>query len=226
MRFKGVLLDIDNTLYDYGSAHRAGLAAAASVLQRRLGLTPRRVLREYEAARSAVNRRLAGTAASHNRMLYFQRMMESLGANPMRHSLPAYSAYWRAFLADIRLDADVRAFLTRIRGARVCCLTDLTAHIQHRKAVRLGLARFATAIVTSEEAGRDKPHPTIFRLGLEKIGLGPKDVCMVGDSFSKDIAGATRLGIRAFWLNPSGKSRCLGPLAVSVRNLRELAELL
>lgn len=226
MRFKGVFLDIDNTLYEYEPAHRVAVEAATALLARRLRVGPRRLRAGYEAARAEVNGRLAGTAASHNRMLYFQRMLESLGVNPLEHALPAYSAYWDGFLAHIRLSDDARFFLKRIQKAKVCLITDLTAHIQHRKAVRLGLGRIAAAIVTSEEAGREKPHPAIYRMALKKVGLLPKDVCMVGDSFGKDILGATRLGIRGFWLNRRGESRSLGRLAVSVRDLRELAEML
>ena len=30
------------------------------------------------------------------------------------------------------------------------------------------------------------------------------EVCMIGDSFKKDILGASRLGIQSIWLNSSG----------------------
>ena len=53
-------------------------------------------------------------------------------------------------------------------------------------------------IVTSEEAGIEKPNKLIFNLSLEKIQLQYKDVIMVGDSFSKDIKGANELGIKSY----------------------------
>lgn len=56
-------------------------------------------------------------------------------------------------------------------------------------------------IFTSEEARAYKPRQEIFRLALDSAGLSPDEVIHVGDSVSGDYQGASRLGIRALWLN-------------------------
>ena len=61
-------------------------------------------------------------------------------------------------------------------------------------------------LVTSEEAGREKPHPYVFMLSLKKLGLKASEVCVIGDSFSKDIFGARNLQIDAIWLNRFNKN--------------------
>ena len=43
-------------------------------------------------------------------------------------------------------------------------------------------------------------------LNLKSTGLMPDEVLHIGDSVSSDVKGATKVGIRALWLNRFGKS--------------------
>lgn len=78
----------------------------------------------------------------------------------------------------------------------VCLITDLTAEIQLRKIVHLKIEKLIDLVVSSEEAGADKPHNSIFALALKKLRLSRKEVVMIGDDSRKDIKGARALGIR------------------------------
>ena len=53
------------------------------------------------------------------------------------------------------------------------------------------------AAVCSRAHGRIKPHETIFRAALERLGVEPGDAVMVGDSLEDDVEGARALGMRA-----------------------------
>jgi HAD superfamily hydrolase (TIGR01549 family) len=57
------------------------------------------------------------------------------------------------------------------------------------------------AAVGSRGHGWTKPHPSIFRAVLERLGVAPEEAAMVGDSPEDDIEGARALGIRAFLLD-------------------------
>ncbi len=58
------------------------------------------------------------------------------------------------------------------------------------------------AALGSGAFGRTKPHPTIFREVLGRLGVEPADAAMVGDSLEDDIDGARAAGIaRAFLLD-------------------------
>ena len=46
-----------------------------------------------------------------------------------------------------------------------------------------------------------KPHESIFRAVLERLGVQPDEAAMVGDSPQDDIEGARALGMRAFLLD-------------------------
>ena len=78
----------------------------------------------------------------------------------------------------------------RLLGIPTAIITDLTAQIQFRKMVYFGLDQYFNYIITSEEAGFDKPHEAPFRIALEK--MQPKGDCiwMIGDNPINDIGGA------------------------------------
>jgi putative hydrolase of the HAD superfamily len=59
--------------------------------------------------------------------------------------------------------------------------------------------------ISSREHGRTKPHPTIFRAALERLGVAAENAAMVGDSPEDDIGGARALGMRAFLLDREGR---------------------
>ena len=135
-------------------------------------------------------------------MLYFQRMFENLKMNAQLHALKTYEIYWDVFLKSMKLYEGAGIFLQLTKDVPICLVTDLTAHIQHRKLLELNIEKYINFMVSSEEAGIEKPHSHIFEMALSKLKLQPNDVIMIGDNFQKDIVGASLLGIRSFWINP------------------------
>ncbi len=206
MRFKGILLDIDNTLYDYDPTHAVALEAVMNEMVNKFGLNEEDARRLYERARSEVHARLSGTASSHNRLLYFQRMFEILKINPLERALGLYRLYWERFLENMSPCEGIYDFLGFVKTLKICLVSDLTADIQYRKIEKLKLFVYTNLLVTSEEAGREKPHPAFFKCALGKIGLPSSEICMIGDDYERDMMGAAKLGIRSFWLNRSRRS--------------------
>jgi putative hydrolase of the HAD superfamily len=60
----------------------------------------------------------------------------------------------------------------------------------------LELARHFETLVVSARVGFQKPHPGIFRLALERLGVTPAASIHVGDSYAADVLGARKVGIR------------------------------
>ena len=63
-----------------------------------------------------------------------------------------------------------------------------------------GLTKYFSEIIESAEVGIRKPDPAIYQSGLEKIGLNPKEVIIIGDSYKNDINPASILGCPSIWL--------------------------
>lgn len=223
--YKGLLLDIDNTLYPYKNSHDVGLNAVFSLIESQFGVERASIKNAFSEARKEVHITLSETAASHNRMLYFQKMLERLNLASTSFTLELYDAYWGHFLNEITVFDGVYEVLEKYKN-RICLVTDLTAHIQHRKIKKLMLDKYVDLVVTSEEVGHEKPHPSMFNLSLEKLKCSKDEVCMVGDSFKKDILGASRLGIQSIWLNSSGDTEeHNSPLIKEVNSFEKILKL-
>lgn len=67
-----------------------------------------------------------------------------------------------------------------------------------------GLDGFFSRIVESSVVGVRKPDPAIYRLGVEAMGFPAGQVLVVGDSFSKDVVPAKKVGCKVAWLKGEG----------------------
>jgi putative hydrolase of the HAD superfamily len=186
------LFDTDNTLYPYDPAHAAAQLAVREKVAKTFSISPEDFDKAFNEARSQVKKRLKHTASSHSRLLYLQRMLEIMGlGSQVLLALDFEQTYWRTFLSNAVLFEGVKDLLDDIRllGIPTAIVTDLTAQIQFRKVVYFGLDQYFDYIVTSEEAGFDKPHEAPFQIALEK--MRPKGDCiwMIGDNPVNDIRG-------------------------------------
>ena len=206
MKFKGILLDLDNTLYNYDKSHQVAQKVLFSKISKLFDLSFTEINDFYNKSRSQIHSELNGTASSHNRLLYIQRLLELAGLNSLEKSLELYDLYWDSFIENIEVYEGVYNFLESLSSHKICLLTDLTADIQFKKVVKLKLDKYIEFMVTSEEAGIEKPNSKMFSMALNKIGLDYSDVCMIGDNFDKDIMGACNLGIKSFWINDKSKN--------------------
>lgn len=226
---KGILLDIDNTLYPYPPAHTAALEAVFTKFQSTLNCSRSEFDQVYARARDVIHERLEGTAASHHRLLYFQHLCEFLTVNPLPHAAHMTETYWSTFLQNMSFFDGATAFLEFVRDKKICLITDLVADIQYRKVEQLGLSTYTSCMVTSEEAGVEKPDPRIFTAALEKIGLGAEEVIMIGDDLTRDVRGALRSGIPVIWFKGNADlltdEECAQPIYI-VSSFEEIITLL
>ena len=201
-RPNAVLFDTDNTLYDYGLANKAGEDAVCQKAKNLLGIDEEKFKKLYLQARKEIKSQLGPTASSHSRLLYYQRVIELLGLRAhLLISLDFEQTFWRTFLANAPLFADVKTTLNLLRrfNVPIAIVTDLTAHIQLRKLTYFGLEDVFDAVVTSEEVGIDKPDIKNFELVLKKLNMTSSDkVWMIGDDPYTDIFGAREFGAITF----------------------------
>lgn len=225
MALKAVLFDLDNTLYDFSSAHKLGLRAMAEYGESRFDVPARRFLLAYQQADKQLKKELPYVAACHNRAIIAQRMLELLELPSLVTPLELYETYWGTVLRTIKPREGTLELLGRLHHQRIrtgIC-TDMTAHIQHRKIAALGLAGHLDAMVSSEEAGVEKPNPKIFHDCLRKLHVQPNESLYIGDSFERDVCGAHAAGMLPFWLNISGAAAPKVDFAYKeLRNLNDL----
>jgi HAD superfamily hydrolase (TIGR01509 family) len=74
------------------------------------------------------------------------------------------------------------------------------AGVLHDALLRLGIREPFDALVVSGDVGFLKPHPRIFEVALETLGVArAEDAVMVGNDVPCDITGAKRAGLRTIW---------------------------
>lgn len=195
---KVVLFDLDNTLYRYEPVHQKALNGTYKILKKEIKISLKDFLKLYKISRAEINRELVGTASSHNKVLYFQRLVEK-SHNTINPDiiLKLYNAYWDTFLKNMELQEGVFQTLKKLKqlDIKTAIISDLTTNIQLRKISRLGIAHFIDVLVTSEEAGSEKPNNVTFLLALNKLNVLPSDAIMVGDDSVKDIEGGNSIGL-------------------------------
>lgn len=206
---KAVILDLDDTLYAFEPLHEEAMERVCDYACKELGITAQQFEDAYAFGKNETKRMLGDVASSHNRVLYCQKALEYLGVSVVPMSLRMYDIYWGTILERMCLRDGAKEFLGRMheQGVKVLICTDLTVHIQHRKIETLGIENDIDYLVTSEEAGREKPSLEIFTFCLEKLGLSAEEVCCIGDSPVRDVEGARAAGIQAILFQSDKPSR-------------------
>lgn len=67
-----------------------------------------------------------------------------------------------------------------------------------------GIDGLFDVVVDSTRVGSTKPDPRIFRHATDALGVAPAEATFVGDSPSRDMAGARSVGMRHVWLAGPG----------------------
>ena len=105
---KAILFDLDDTLYDYESTHKKSMNEVYTFVKKELKISRKKFLKLFEQSKSEVKMELEGTASAHNRVLYFQRLIEkthkTLEAGLVKK---LYRIYWDFFVRDMKLSSGV-----------------------------------------------------------------------------------------------------------------------
>jgi len=226
---KTIIFDIDHTLYNYEIVHHYALNKVFQKIQKITWTKISLLEIIYDISKKEIYRQLVWSAASHNKELQFQRIFEHLHQTvEPKIILDLYNIYWKNFLKKMKLDDWILDFFLDIkkRNIKVGIVTDLTAYIQLQKMEKLGISNYIDVLVTSEEAGIEKPHPSIFLLATHKLGVLAKDCIMVGDNIIKDIEWSQALGMIGVWINrDNSDSKWINP-RYTVKDSSEMIDVL
>ena len=123
---------------------------------------------------------------------------------------------------------DVEDNLTNLKEVyQLALVTNGAPDLQRGKIQGANLARFFDAILISGEVGIGKPDCRIFKMALDALAASPSETVMVGDSLTRDILGAQRVGLKGIWLNRlrNDTTSQVTP-DVQIENLSQIHELL
>ncbi len=202
-------------LFDYGQTLAAeerfdGVKGTAAVMrhasENKYGLTPEQVQQEADAINKELGRfdpvlRAQNVVEIPNHM-FTAYLYESLGIRIDLAPEDLDRIFWDA-AAPARPTKGMPEFLRylRMQGIRTAVLSNISfapSVVEERIGRLFPDHPFEFIIATSAYLFR-KPSARIFRLALEKAALAPQAVWYVGDTFSRDVAGARNAGVFPVW---------------------------
>lgn len=193
---KAVFFDIDDTLYDTsGFAKLARKAAIGIMIDAGLPLSSDEA---YKLLREIIKEK-GSNYDKHFNVLTKQ----VLGREDPRLIALGMITYHNVKFALLRLFPETMSTLIYLKsqGYHLGVISNGITIKQWEKLIRLGLHHFFDEIITSEEAGAEKPDERIFQQALDRMGCKAENSIMIGNKFSEDILGAINIGMDAILVN-------------------------
>ena len=139
----------------------------------------------------------------------------------------------RARLMDCYLELDaypeVTDVLGRLKNAGLTCaiLSNGAPNMLDAAVRGAGLADLLDAVLSVEDIGIFKPHPSVYRLAVERLGVAAGRIAFQSSN-AFDVAGAAAFGFRVAWVNRFGQrpERLPGVADAELATLAELPALL
>ena len=204
---KTVIFDVDDTLYSFHYANEKAVDKLAAYTFKHFGWDREEFLRIQKAAMADIKRYTGTSGGFRTRILRYQNMLEAAGLPIFPHSMIMSSIYKDTLLDIMIPEEGIESFLRFLKGQniRIGIGSDATVLQQFMKLDKLGLLSYIDFMVTSEEAGVEKPDPLFFERCNEKSRCRPDEVMFIGDNPVKDYDGSENAGYNPVWYNPSVK---------------------
>lgn len=196
---RGLLVDLDDTLYDYEPCEARGRGAVRECAKKRFSWSDAQFEERWREARAKVKARFHGPSA-HHRLLYMVELLGAEGSESLSVAREWERSYWSAYLEGSALRNGARELLDACRGhgMKIAIVTDLVLEVQLWKLAHFGLFSLIDALVVSEEVGHDKPHRAPFELAAARMGVALDACVVVGDNEKTDGDGAKACAIPFF----------------------------
>ncbi|MGX6429388.1 HAD family hydrolase [Levilactobacillus yonginensis] len=201
---KAVVFDVDDTLYDQKAPFVAALRTQLQ-LPADYDLDP--IFQSYRQQSMQAYAEVSSGRWSREEMavnrLNIALQQQNLPGVTTAQALDFEQAYTHG-LNHIELFPGLKTALDRLHSQfQLGIITNGKTQHQLAKVMRLQMHRWIDreAILTSEDAGVEKPDPQIFTMMNRRLGLRASEVAYVGDCYSMDVKAAKKAGWHAFWFN-------------------------
>ena len=127
-------------------------------------------------------------------------------------SLNVSDSALRERLMDLYLALDaypeVKGVLTTLKsaGLKTAILSNGAPRMLEAAVSNAGIGEVLDAILSVEDVGIFKPHPSVYQMGVDRLGL-PAEGMSFQSSNAWDAAAAAAFGYRVVWINRFGQAR-------------------
>jgi putative hydrolase of the HAD superfamily len=226
MAIRAVVWDVDDTLFDYTTADRAGMRAhlAAEGLLARWESAEAALVRWREVTDEQWARFAAGGLSFEDqrrdrvRVFLEAELTDAEADDWFRRYRTHYEAVWALF-PDVLPALDALA-----AGNRHAVLSNSSLHVQDHKLRTLGVHDRFEVILCAAELGVSKPEAGAFLAACAALELAPHEVAYVGDHPEIDGRGAADAGLLSVWIDRHGLST-RGDASAGPHRIASLGEL-
>ncbi|MFC3575372.1 HAD family hydrolase [Streptomyces yaanensis] len=206
MSISAVVWDVDDTLFDYTAADRAGMRghlAAEGLLDAyetvERALARWREITDRQWARYAAGETsFEGQRRDRVRVFLGEELTDAEADAWFRRYLDHYEAAWALF-------PDVLPALDALAAShRHAVLSNSSVEVQEYKLRALGVRDRFEAVLCAAELGVSKPDARAFRAACDALELAPHQVAYVGDHPEIDGRGAAEAGLLSVWIDRDG----------------------
>ena len=189
-QIRGVLFDLDDTLYDRGAAFDRWLDG---YIRDHLQLTESS---EVDSLKASISKLDSGGYGSK------KAVVEEVCRHYPGHSENTGRDLYEDFFEQLTLDpaADQIMDVLSARSIPFGIVTNGGPR-QWNKLAKMGLIERTAGVVVSATFGCAKPEPAIFLAAARKLAVDPTSILFVGDHPINDIIGAQAVGMQTTWLH-------------------------
>lgn len=205
---KGVIFDLDDTLYSEKDYVRSGYKAVSNFLG---GGYEKKLWTYFESNKPAID-----------------ELLKELGReSEKREVLKIY----RSHKPDIHLYPGITEIIENLKakGIKVGIITDGRPEGQRNKLQALGL-KVDDVLITDELGGTQfrKPCDIAFRIIATRWRLNPADIVYIGDNPTKDFQATQQIGMKSIWFRNENGLYCVNqiPAVTSFTQIKELMRIL
>ncbi|MFJ3666616.1 HAD family hydrolase [Streptomyces sp. NPDC090106] len=227
MSIRAVVWDVDDTLFDYTGADRAGM---------RLHLAAEGLLDGHETVEQALARWRAVTDTQWARFAAGEVSFEGQRRDRVRVFLgeelgdAEADAWFRRYIGHYEtvwaLFPDVLPVLDVLAAShRHAVLSNSSIHVQDHKLRVLGVHDRFESILCAAELGVSKPEAAAFLAACDALDLAPHQVAYVGDHPEIDGRGAADAGLLSVWIDRDGSVHADAGAPAGPHRIASLAEL-
>lgn len=197
--YKGILFDLDDTLFNLQACETEALRNSLSKTLVRLTSSQvwPEVLTVYRNISMQYWKKRSIEGYSREQVVAFSLRDTLQVFNENTTHVPELASnYWIQFCQSPQLNPGARTTLNLLHSRyRLGVITNGDSEAQRGRLKAADLLPFFSIIIISDEVGVSKPDVRIFEIALTKLAISPKDALYVGDSIRHDYQGCQSAGL-------------------------------
>lgn len=205
MKYKTVLLDADNTFFDFDKTELSALTELSKWANFEDSFL-------FIDTFNPINRALwsglekGEVEASDINNLRFRKLVKTLDLN-QDPNLMADKYIELLSQGTYMIDGAINMLSQLSKKFILVVITNGLSKVQRGRLRANDIENYFSEVAISEELGCSKPSINFFQKTMEMGNWGSKDqIIAIGDNLSSDIAGAENFGIDSIWFNPENNS--------------------